>query len=155
MPSDARAHVLDGLADRHVGGRAVGDQIRVEAACGAACVGRRAVDEHLGDVVVVVAGDDPADRRRQLVPVLVGHDRLLTHCLGGRAGDVDHRLEITVEEAAHVVLQDRHREVDVGVAEAALVGGDDDVLEGPERMLRRQRLVAEHVEGRAREHLIA
>src|SRR6516162_10573201 len=68
---DARAQILDLFSDRDVGRRAVGgpDQRRDGAKARILGVGRRALHDHLGDVVGVVAGHETANGR-----ILFGHD---------------------------------------------------------------------------------
>ena len=62
---NTRAEILDVLSDRHLRRRPFGDpdQRRLRARGAALMVGRLAVHDHLGDVVVVMAGHHPADRR--------------------------------------------------------------------------------------------
>jgi hypothetical protein len=53
-------------------GIAVGDPHQRGAAFGALVVGGGLIDQHLGHIVLVVAGHHAADRGK-LAPVLVGH----------------------------------------------------------------------------------
>src|SRR5262245_45724117 len=62
---------------------------------------------------------------------------------------IDHAVRVSRKEATHVRLHGWQRQVGIDVAEAALVGGDEDVVQRPERMLGRQRLLGEHIERRA------
>ena len=59
--------------------------------------------------------------------------------------DIDHAAVVAFKKALHVCLDRGQRMIDVDVAEPALMRGDDDVGHRPERVVGRQRLLAEYV----------